>query len=113
MDKMEITVLVDKHLQKLLSDEEYYKECWTKDFEKILLSRNFSVGDKPYNVLVMYYNGSLDGNGWIDITYWEKRDGALYEIACSEPVFEGGATDSYVIDDMEIIITIEFENNKK
>lgn len=109
---MEITVLVDKHIQKLLGDEEYYKEYWTKDFEKTLLSRNFDIGDKSYNVLVQYCNGSLDGNGWIDITYWQEINKALYEIACGEPAFEDGTTDSYVIDDTEITITIKFEKDK-
>lgn len=112
MDKMEITVSVDKHIQKLLSDEEYYRKYWIKDYEKTLLSRNFSVGDKRYNVLVQYCTGSLDGNGWIDITYWEEAHGGLREIACGEPVFEDGASNSYVIDGREIIITIEFEKEK-
>jgi len=112
MDKIERTVSVDKHIQKLLSDEAYYREYWEKDYEETLLSENFSVGGKSYNVLVQYCTGSLDGNGWIDITYWEKKHGTLYEIACGEPAFEDGTVDSYVIDDMEIIITIEFEKKE-
>jgi len=111
MVKMELIVSVDKHLQKLLGDEDYYREHWTKDFERTLLSRNFKIGDKFYNVLVQYCTGSRDGNGWISISYWEKIHGSLHEIA-DGVAFEDGTSNSYMIDGREIIITIEFEKDK-
>lgn len=113
MDRRVLTAYVNKNLQRLLTDDDYYIEHYEKDFEETILSESFFIDGMRYNVLVQYCTGSLDGNGWIDITYWQRDKDALYEIACGEAAFEDGATDSYMIGDTLVVVNIEFEKDGK
>lgn len=109
MNRKVLTACVNKNLQKLLTDDDYHTKHYEKDFEETILSENLLISGVCYNVLAMYCTGSLDGNGWIDITYWQRGNSGFYEIACGEAVFEDGATDSYMIGGILVVVNIEFE----
>lgn len=106
MEKVHYTAIVDKEIQRLLGDHQYYQENFGKHETIPIMSE--TTEDENYNTWVRFCFGNYDGNGWIDITYWYKYHGVFSEMACGEPAFNDGSTDTYEGDDIEITVTLKF-----
>lgn len=110
MNKIHYTAKVNKHIQRLLNDTKYYKKHFKKHGTIEILSEDATIDDETYNTLVIFCFGNLDGNGWLDITYWLKdQSGTFLEVACGEPTFRDNSTDTYEDDAIQISVTTKFE----
>lgn len=110
MNKVHYTAIVDKHIQQLLNDIKYYKEHFVKHSSIEILSEDATIDNETYNTWIRFCFGNLDGNGWIDITYWLKdQSGTFLEIACGEPAFQNNSSDTFEDDTIQITVNIEFQ----
>jgi len=106
MQEIEVYISITKHIQKLLDDDDYYKEYYKKDFEKVLLSMTFKHKKEKYNVLSMLCFGSEDGNAWIDTTLWLWINDGFCEIGLGEPLHSGGSV-TIEYDDICVVVNID------
>jgi hypothetical protein len=105
MEKIKMYVPLSEWDLRVLKDDEYYREVYEKDFEKVLASVTFVEQSQSYNILVQLCFGSLDGNAWIDTTFWKKKGPIYIEVVTGEPLHEEGFLE-IEYDNMCIAITI-------
>ena len=101
MDKIKICIPISEHENRLLSDEKYYRECWTKNYEKTLAT--LSIND--YNILVQLCFGNEDDFAWIDVSLSQKKDGVYNKIVFVGNVLYG--VDAIVIEHETLTVIVE------
>ena len=90
MQEVKAYIPLSRHDIRLLTDDEYYRQHYKKDFEKTLVSVTFSHKNETYNVLSMLFFGSEDGNAWIGTSFWKKHNNLFGEIGLGEPMHGAG-----------------------